>query len=121
MKVVEALKKNGISYWIDSEKLTFGDGIIAGIESGLKRSKFVVVCISKNLEKSGWCRAEYGPILYREFSGQTSRRVIPLSLDGSKDNDAVPLLLSDKVRADFTETTSFGALLEFLRQAMASL
>ncbi len=121
MKVVEALKKNGISYWIDSEQLTFGDGIIAKIESGLKKSKFVVVCLSDNLEKSGWCRAEYGPILYREFSGQTSRRVIPLSLDGSKDIDAVPLLLSDKVRADFTEATSFGALLEFLRQAMASL
>lgn len=116
LKVVQAFSESGIPYWIDHEQITFGDGIVAKIEEGLKKSKFVVVCLSENLAASGWCRAEYGPILYREFSGDTSRRVIPLSLDGSKNNDNVPLLLSDKMRADFTDADSFAAFIRFLRE-----
>lgn len=117
LKVVEAFKKSDIPYWIDHEQITFGDGIVTKIEDGLQKSKYVVVCLSENLASSGWCRAEYGPILYREFSGDTSRRVIPLSLDGSKNSDAIPLLLSDKMRADFTDQNSFSAFIKFLRKS----
>ena len=116
LKVLEALKNAGIPYWIDHEQIKFGDGIVGKIEEGLRQSKYVVVCLSKNLKSSGWCRAEYSPILYREFSGNTSRRVIPLSLDGSGDSDAIPLLLSDKMRADFTAPASFAAFLKFVRE-----
>jgi len=116
LMVIEAFKKSGISYWVDHEQITFGDGIVAKIEDGLKKSEFVVVCLSDNFAVSGWCRAEYSPILYREFSGNTSRRVIPLILDGSKNSDAVPLLLSDKMRADFTSPSSFSAFLRFLQK-----
>jgi hypothetical protein len=117
LKVLSALKAAGISCWVDHEQIKFGDGIVGKIEEGLRKSKYVVVGLSKQLASSGWCRAEYSPILYREFSGNTSRRVIPLSLDGSKDGDAVPLLLSDKMSADFTNPTSFAAFLRFLREA----
>lgn len=116
LKVVAAFKTAGISYWIDHEQIKFGDGIVGKIEEGLRKSKYVIVCLSKHLASSGWCRAEYSPILYREFSGNTLRRVIPLSLDGSNDGDSVPLLLSDKMRADFTIPASFSALLKFLRE-----
>lgn len=116
LKVMEAFRLSGIPYWVDHEQITFGDGIVAKIEEGLQKSKYVVVCLSESLATSGWCRAEYGPILYREFSGDTSRRVIPLSLDGSKNSDAIPLLLSDKMRADFTDQNSFSAFIQFLRE-----
>lgn len=119
LKVLEAFKKAGISYWVDHEQISFGDGIVGKIEEGLQKSKYVVVCLSEHLASSGWCRAEYSPILYREFSGNTSRRVIPLSLDGSKNSDTVPLLLSDKMRADFTSPSSFSTFLQFLREADA--
>jgi hypothetical protein len=117
-KVAQILTESGIPYWVDHEQITFGDGIVAKIEDGLKKSRFVVVCLSDNLAASGWCRAEYSPILYREFSGDTSRRVIPLSLDGSKNSDTIPLLLSDKMRADFTDKKSFSDFIRFLRDAM---
>jgi len=117
MKVTEAFKAAKIPYWVDHEQITFGDGIVAKIEEGLQNSKYVVVCLSENLRSSGWCRAEYGPILYREFSGDTSRRVIPLSLDGSAATDAVPLLLSDKMRANFADPKSFSAFIQFLRES----
>jgi hypothetical protein len=73
--------------------------------------------LSDKLGKSGWCRAEYGPILYREFSDDTSRRVIPLSLDGSESEKSVPLLLSGKMRADFTDERSFEAFIDFLKNS----
>lgn len=117
LKVIEVFQKSGIPYWVDHEQITFGDGIVARIEDALQKSKYVVVCLSKNLATSGWCRAEYGPILYREFSGDTSRRVIPLSLDGSRGSDDIPLLLSDKMRADFTDQKSFAAFIRFLRES----
>lgn len=117
LRVLNALRNAGVPYWVDHEQVKFGDGIVGKIEEGLRKSKYVVVCLSKNLMSSGWCRAEYSPILYREFSGNTSRRVIPLSLDGSGDSDAVPLLLSDKMRADFTAPASFAAFLKFVQEA----
>lgn len=116
-RVIDALRRNGLSYWVDHEQINFGDGVISKIEDGLKRSKFVVVCLSENFAKSGWCRAEYAPILNREFSGDTSRRVIPLSLDGSKNSAAIPLLLSDKMRANFADPVSFTAFLQFLQKS----
>jgi hypothetical protein len=116
-RVLERFRQAGISYWIDEEQLTFGDQIVAKIEDGLRFSRFVVVALSERLGKSGWSRSEYGPILFREFSGDTSRRVIPLSLDGSDSERAIPLLLSDKMRADFTSDQSFKAFLAFIKQA----
>lgn len=115
-KVAKEFQKRNITYWVDEEQITFGDAIVSKIEDGLKKSKYVVVCLSEDVVRSGWCRAEYGSILYREFSGDTSRRVIPLSLDGSQSESSIPLLLSDKMRADFTDDASFAAFLKFLKE-----
>ena len=115
LEVIDAFKKANISYWVDHEQIKFGDGIVTKIEEGLQKSRYVVVCLSKRLTNSNWCRKEYGSILYREFSGDTSRRVIPLSLDGS-DNSNIPLLLSDKLRADFTNQSNFSEFIQFLQE-----
>ena len=120
LKVIEAFKQANISYWVDHEQITFGDPIVAKIEEGLQKSKYIVVCLSKNLVESGWCRNEYGNILYREFSGDTSRRVIPLSLDGSNNSNDIPLLLSNKLRADFTDQKNFSEFIQFLRESSKS-
>jgi hypothetical protein len=117
LKVIEAFKRANLSYWVDHEQIKFGDGIVAKIEEGLQKSRYVVVCLSEKLITSGWCRAEYGAILYREFSGDTSRRVIPLSLDGSNSSNGIPLLLSDKLRADFTNQNNFLEFINFLQES----
>lgn len=117
LKVIEAFKQANISYWVDHEQITFGDLIVAKIEEGLQKRRYIVVCLSENLVQSGWCRAEYGAILYREFSGNTSRRVIPLSLDGSNNSNDIPLLLSNKLRADFTEQNNLSEFIQFLQES----
>jgi len=115
-QVAQRFREAGVSYWLDEERIYFGDPIIKRIEEGLQQSRCVVVAVSEKLASSGWVRGEYGPILYREFSGETSRRVIPLTLDGSASAASVPLLLSDKLRADFTDGSSFEALIGFLKE-----
>jgi TIR domain len=118
-QVTKGFRQAGISYWVDEEQVTFGDKVVQKIEDGLRDSRFVVVALSEALGESGYSRSEYSPILYREFSGETSRRVIPLSLDGSDSEKAVPLLLSEKMRADLTKKGSFESFLEFIKKSDA--
>lgn len=70
----------------------------------------MVVCVSRNLGRSRWCRAEYGAILARECSGDNARRVIPLVLDDCP-ADEIPMLLYDKRRADARVPSDLSALL----------
>jgi hypothetical protein len=118
-QVTKSFRQAGISYWIDEEQVTFGDRIVQKIEDGLRDSRFVVVALSEALGESGYSRSEYSPILYREFTGETSRRVIPLSLDGSDSEKAVPLLLSEKMRADLTKKDSFESFIDFIKKSDA--
>jgi hypothetical protein len=116
--VLERFRQAGIAYWFDEEQITFGDRIVRKIEDGLQQSRYVVVALSKQFKEAEWRQAEYGPIFYREFSGDTSRRVIPLSLDGSTAIEATgAMLLSEKMRADFTNDQNFKAFLEFLKKS----
>jgi hypothetical protein len=116
-QVTKSFRQAGISYWIDEEQVKFGDRIVQKIEDGLRDSRFVVVALSETLGEFGYSRSEYSPILYREFSGETSRRVIPLSLDGSDSEKAIPLLLSEKMRADLTKKDSFDSLINFIKKS----
>src|SRR5262249_25169074 len=99
-EVIKTFKRFGISYWVDHEQIGFDDrSIIAKIEDGLRNSKFVLLCTSKNFTESSWCRDEYAAILHR--SRGDASRLIPLSLDGSK--SSIPLLLSDKMQANLKD------------------
>lgn len=114
-EIAKALAAAGISYWLDEEQIKYGQGVSQKIEDGLKRSRYVIPCVSSNLATSGWTRAEYSAILNAEFSNDPSRTVIPLVLDES-DAEYVPLLLRDKKRAYYNNKTEFEHFLRFLQQ-----
>jgi hypothetical protein len=113
--VAKSFRARGISYWLDEEQLGYGDRVTEKIEDGLRRSRYVVPCISARFADSGWTRGEYGAILNAEFSGESERVVIPLVLDES-DAENVPLLLRDKKRAFYANKTEFEHFLRFLTQ-----
>ncbi|AKB44230.1 COR domain-containing protein [Methanosarcina vacuolata] len=112
--LVKDLKMKNVTYWVDKEQINFGDPVTQKIEEGLKNSKYVVPCLSKNLTILGWTRAEYGSILNREFSGNSKRIVIPLKLDNCEDAD-IPDLLYDKKRVTYSNKTEFNEFIEFLK------
>ena len=101
--LIEDLKKQKIIYWVDTEQIDFGDRITQKIEDSLKKSRYIIPCLSKDLNTSGWTRAEYGAILNAEFSGDSERKVIPLKLDDCEGSD-IPPLLRDKKRVFYITT-----------------
>ncbi|AOS83159.1 hypothetical protein BIU88_02765 [Chlorobaculum limnaeum] len=114
-KIVSDFKKEGIKVWVDHEQINFGDNITNKIEYGLKNSKFIIVTLSKNLGKSNWCRAEYGPILNKEYGGNNDKKVIPLKLDNCPDED-IPYLLYDKKRADYSNKEEYMSLIKYIKE-----
>jgi len=112
--LIKTLKKEGITYWIDTEQIRYGDPITQKIEEGLQKSKYVLPCLSKNLNTSGWTRAEYGAILYAEFSGNSESRVVPLKLDDCEVSD-IPIFLRDKRRVTYSNINEFNEFIELLK------
>jgi len=113
-RLVQKLKQQGITYWIDAEQIGFGESITKQIEDGIRASKHILVCLSSNLGKSNWCRAEYAAVLHQYFSGSTNRRVIPIKLDDVTD-DEIPVLLYDIRRADYRNKQEFDELIKYLK------
>lgn len=114
--VARDLKSRGVSYWLDEEQIGFGDAVTVKIEDGLRRSRYIVPCVSKDLIAGSWTRAEYGSILNAEFSGNSRRMVIPLMLGGAAISD-LPLLLRDKKGVDYPNKAEFERFVQFLRRA----
>lgn len=114
-EIVKDFEREGISYWLDSKQIKFGDNIIEKIEDGLRSSRFVMPCLSQNLIESGWCRQEYNSILNSELSGDSSRIVVPLKLDNCSD-DEIPFLLRPKKRASYSNKVEYTNFLKFLKK-----
>lgn len=112
--VVTALRSEGLSVWLDEEQIQFGDRVTEKIETGLARSKRIIVCLSPMLATSNWVRAEYGSYLNEEFTRQGNARVIPLVIEPVTTNE-IPVLLRDKLRADFAVPSEWERLLATLR------
>ncbi|MBF0521143.1 MAG: leucine-rich repeat domain-containing protein, partial [Nitrospirae bacterium] len=113
--ILPDLISRGIRYWIDNKDIGFGEMVSEKIEEGLNNSRYVLVCLSKNLGASNWCRAEYMFVLRNFFKKQTDKRVLPLKLDDCDDSD-IPPLLYDVRRAKFFDNKekSYEKLLDFL-------
>ncbi|HZT59337.1 MAG TPA: toll/interleukin-1 receptor domain-containing protein [Pyrinomonadaceae bacterium] len=112
-EITARLRERGISVWLDAEQILVGDSVVAKIQDGLRRSKYLVTCLSVHLDQSNWCRAEYAPILHREFSGNNTR-VIPVGVADYAEDD-IPILLSDKRRVDAMTPQGFEELVKRLK------
>jgi TIR domain len=57
--IVADLEGRNARVWWDQREIKPGDSISKKIELGLRISRFVMPCISRNQLASGWCRVEY--------------------------------------------------------------
>lgn len=112
-QITADFRNEGVKYWVDAEQINYGS-VIEQIENGLQNSKHILVCVSSHLGKSNWCRAEYGVVLHKYFSKATNKRVIPLTLDNSTDDD-IPLLLYDLKRVNYLNKSEFQDLISYLK------
>ncbi len=91
-----ALSKAGISFWLDEAEIEWGDRITDKINSGLSKSRLVVVFLSKSFLERKWPQAELGSVLNIETStGEI--RVLLLLLAPQEEIFRVYPLLADKL------------------------
>jgi hypothetical protein len=97
---VETLARNLVAakhhIWIDQWELSVGDSLTKKIEGALSSADAILVILSKNSVESEWCKLELSSGLIRELE-EKKVLLMPCVIDDCK----VPLLLRDKLRADF--------------------
>lgn len=113
-KLSAELVKHRIKVWLDKWEMKPGDSLIEKIQTALTDSSFLLVILSKNSVESEWCKKELNSGLMRELN-EKQVVVIPILLDDCK----VPLLLQEKVYADFR--TDFDEGLKSLLRPLAKL
>lgn len=65
-----ALRSGGLDVWYDEFELKIGDSLRRKIDSGLARSRFGVVVMSKDFFKKGWTNYELDGLVTRAVTGE---------------------------------------------------
>ena len=81
--LVEAIKKQGIKVFYDSESIAWGDHIPAKVEEGLSNCTFAVVVISKNFIGRSWTEYELRTLLARQ-DRERRKLILPILHNISK-------------------------------------
>jgi hypothetical protein len=102
-RIVKELEKHKLEVWFDERAMGVGDSIVSGIDTGLKNADYLLVVLSRNSVKSRWVRAELNAALFEEASKQ-GMAVLPAVIDDCE----IPILLRDRIYADFRESFANG-------------
>ena len=88
-KIKDALKKNGITYWIDEDGINSGDEFARLIIRSIKESSVLLFVSTENSNRSEWTRKEIASaIAYK-------KKIIPFKYDDTPFNDSLLLYLAD--------------------------
>lgn len=68
--LAHALNKGGLKVWYDEFELKIGDSLRRKIDTGLAKSKFGVVVLSRSFFKKGWTNYELDGLVTRSISGE---------------------------------------------------
>jgi len=85
-----------VSVWLDRWEMNVGDSLIEKIQEGLQDASALLVILSKASIESSWCKKELSVGLLRELD-ERKVVVLPVLLEDC----LIPLMLRDKVYADF--------------------
>jgi hypothetical protein len=100
--LAERLIADEVIVWLDEAEINIGDSLIEKISTGIQDMRFVAAIISKNSVESSWVQKEISIAMSKEIAGREVM-VLPLVID----NCELPVSLSDKLYADFTDPDSF--------------
>ena len=110
-RLASDLTKADVKVWLDEQNIMVGDSISERISQALAKSDFFVIALSKHSSGSDWVQRELNASIMAELS-RRSIHILPIKLDDT----AMPVLLADKMYADFS--TSYDDGLHKLIQAI---
>lgn len=97
------LTANGISVWLDEQRIRVGDSIPEKIAQGLAESDFFLIGMSQKSSESAWVQKELNNALMTEVQ-RRNVHILPLKLDDT----AMPAIIADKKYADFSKSYKAG-------------
>lgn len=102
--LAKALRTGGLEVWYDEFELKIGDSLRRKIDSGLARSRFGVVVLSKEFFKKGWTNYELDGLVTRSVTGE--QILLPIWHDVTKREviDYSPSLADKLARSTATHT-----------------
>ncbi|MCL5028414.1 MAG: toll/interleukin-1 receptor domain-containing protein [Bacteroidetes bacterium] len=102
-KLAQSLKTYNIEVWFDEWEIKVGESLREKIETGITKSSYLCVVLSKNSVKSKWVTRELNAAFAKEM--ETNKVfILPLLIDKCK----LPLFLKDKKYANFLESYETG-------------
>lgn len=81
--LAECLIERGVTFWLDSLDISWGDSLALKVNEGLSESRYIILCLSKAFLARPWPEAE----LNAAFTLQTNTRqkkVLPLILNSKE-------------------------------------
>lgn len=109
----DELSRAGAQVWIDEAEIKVGDSLIRKIGEGIESCDFLGVVLSPDSVASEWVRREVEIAMNMEIAG---KRVVVLPLLCRKCE--IPVFLSDKFYADFTERKTFIPSLKLIKERL---
>ena len=97
------LSANGISVWLDEQRIRVGDSIPEKIAQGLAESDYFLIAMSQKSIESAWVQKELNNALMNEVK-RRNVHILPLRLDET----AMPPIIADKKYADFSKSYKAG-------------
>ena len=76
----EKLQREGLSLFVDSQRIESGDDYATSLVNGLKGAKIVLLFYSRNVVNSTWCKKEI------ELALSMNKMIIPILLDDTELN-----------------------------------
>lgn len=97
------LTANGISVWLDEQRIRVGDSIPEKIAQGLAESDYFLIGMSQKSSESAWVQKELNNALMSEVQ-RRKVHILPLKLDDTP----MPPIIADKKYADFSKSYKAG-------------
>ena len=80
LPLTSALADRGVTFWLDTLNIGWGDNFVIKINDGLRKSRFALLCLSKHSLGRTWPETEMSSFLAIQHSAHT-KKVLPLILN----------------------------------------
>ena len=81
--LVKRLTERGVTFWLDSLEMTWGDSLAMSINRGLRESQHFLLCLSKAFLDRKWPEAEVNAIIAMQIEGEV--KILPLILNSKEE------------------------------------
>ncbi|ATE57023.1 hypothetical protein CNX65_30135 [Actinosynnema pretiosum] len=83
LEIYERLRAAGLRVWLDREEVRLGAKSVEAIESGLKKARYLLACVSESFHEARWAKQEVEAMVHLDLDRDNGGSIIPLLLDES--------------------------------------